>query len=238
MRLTARFECKKENGMRNRKRVVLAFCMAVFLGIYAAGCSGEKAPVEQAEDRQGAGDVQAPENLQASGDLQTAGDAQPSENPLGELKSFEAVTLDGGTFTQEDLAQKDVTIINFWSVTCGPCVAEMPDIAEFAQDLPENVQVITVCLDGSRNRETAENILQDAGYEGVTLIAGDGDLLKVANEIIYTPTTIAADKDGNIVGDAIVGRQKNLAEAYTEAADAVLKSMGKEAIGNAGSGEP
>ena len=38
------------------------------------------------------------------------------------LQSFEAETLDGGSFTQEDLSERDVTIFNFWALTCGPCI--------------------------------------------------------------------------------------------------------------------
>lgn len=64
-----------------------------------------------------------------------------SERRLG---SFQAVTLDGGTFTQADIAGKDVTIINFWGTFCAPCIAEMPDLAAFAKALPDNVQLITV----------------------------------------------------------------------------------------------
>lgn len=40
-----------------------------------------------------------------------------SERRLG---SFQAVTLDGGTFTQADIAGKDVTIINFWGPSAPP----------------------------------------------------------------------------------------------------------------------
>ena len=36
---------------------------------------------------------------------------------------------------------KDVTVINFWALSCGPCIVEMPDLAEFAGALPDNVQL-------------------------------------------------------------------------------------------------
>ena len=61
--------------------------------------------------------------------------------------SFTADTLDGGTFTQDDIAAKDATVINFWALSCPPCIAELPDLAAYAKTLPENVQFITVCLD-------------------------------------------------------------------------------------------
>ncbi len=146
------------------------------------------------------------------------------------LYSFSAETLDGSVFTQEDLSGRDLTVINFWSVTCGPCIAEMPDLAEFADRLPSNIQVLTVCLDGSRSPEEAQAILDESGFHGNTLIAGDGDFLKVCGEILYTPTTIFADQDGNLVGSTIIGGQKDLAQAYTDAVNNALKSMGKAEI--------
>lgn len=38
----------------------------------------------------------------------------------GGLPAFTANTLEGGTFTQDDIAAKDVTIVNFWGTFCGP----------------------------------------------------------------------------------------------------------------------
>ena len=64
------------------------------------------------------------------------------------LTSFIADTLEGGTFTQDDLAAKDLTVMYVWSTTCGYCVDEMPELAEFAATLPDNVQLITYCADG------------------------------------------------------------------------------------------
>lgn len=149
---------------------------------------------------------------------------------LGSLKSFSADTLDGGTFTQEDIAAKDITVLNFWSLTCGPCIEEMPDLADFAEVLPDNVQVITVCLDGAADTEAAKSILSEAGYDGITLLYGDGDFKGVCDSIQYTPTTVLADNEGNLVGDVIIGSQGNLSETYLAAINTALKSCGKEEI--------
>ena len=40
---------------------------------------------------------------------------------LPNLNSFTARTLDGGSFTADDFSGADVTVINIWSTTCGPC---------------------------------------------------------------------------------------------------------------------
>lgn len=166
---------------------------------------------------------------------------QEEQVSSADLGQFTADTLDGGSFTQEDIFAKDVTIINFWSTTCGPCIAEMPDLAAYEESLPDNIQLITVCLDGSRKKEKAEQILQEAGFEGITLVGGDGDFLNVVGGVRYTPTTIFVDSDGNIatielepvehiMGNAMIGSPSDLAAGYTVAVNQVLKAGGKAEI--------
>ncbi|RKJ40927.1 TlpA family protein disulfide reductase [Acutalibacter sp. 1XD8-33] len=149
------------------------------------------------------------------------------------LNSFSTNTLDGGTFTQEDIKAKDVTVINFWGTFCGPCRAEMPDLAAYAKALPENVQLVTVCVDSIGNTESAKEILQEAGFEGVTLLVektSSEDFLALCASVQAVPTTIFMDRKGNIMGDALIGRQKDLAESFTKGVNAVLKSSGKAEI--------
>lgn len=149
---------------------------------------------------------------------------------LGSMKSFTAQALDGGSFTQEDIAAKDITVINFWSLMCGPCIEEMPDLAAFSKALPDNVQMVTVCLDGTGDEESARSILSGAGYEGITLLSGDGDFKGVCDNIQYTPTTVLVDDEGNLVGDTIIGGQEDLSGTFLKAVNAALKDNRKEEI--------
>lgn len=117
------------------------------------------------------------------------GEQEPDRTQFSDLKAFTAKTLDGGTFTQEDIAAKDVTVINFWSLLCGYCVDELPDIVKYSETLPDNVQVITVCLglDGETDVEAAKSTLKDAGFTGVTLTEGDGDFAAVCGKCSILP---------------------------------------------------
>ena len=146
------------------------------------------------------------------------------------LASFTAQTMDGGAYTQDDIQNKDVTIINFWGTTCGPCIAEMPDLAEYEKTLPDNVALVTVCLDWSRKGDVAAEIMEEAGYEGITLFGGDGDYGKICSVVRWMPTTIFVDSEGNQVGEAIIGGQTELAAVYTERVNQVLKEAGKAEI--------
>lgn len=208
---------KRQMAMRNKigKKWVLLIAMVLAIGALASGCSA------------GSGSSDSEGNTQ---------EGSGSDGMAGQiiLKDFEAETLEGGVFTQTDLAAKDVTIFNFWSVLCGPCIEEMPDIAVFEKSLPDNVGLVTVCLDGSTSAETAKQILSEAGYEGVTLLNGSGDFQKCSDAVQYTPTTIVVDKEGNMIGKAIIGGQEDLDKAFTEAVNAALKSMGKAEMSRAG----
>lgn len=163
-----------------------------------------------------------------------ASDPAPSED--APLSSFSADTLDGGSFTQDGIKSKDVTVINFWGTFCPPCIAEMPDLASYAKALPDNVQLITVCLDAvdAESMEKARAILDAAGYEGVTLLPGDDpDFLSLCQSIQAVPTTIFVDSSGKIADNPIVGGQVDLEELtknYTGKVNEVLTASGKAEI--------
>lgn len=208
--------------MIKKKSIALLSGAMLFFSVLAAGCSGQK----EANVNQDAGQEESSREAESK--------ESDNSDESGKLRSFEAKTLDGQKFTGEDIAKRDVTLINFWSVYCGPCIDEMPEIAELEKSLPDNVQIITVCLDGEAEPDFAEQIVKKAGYEGITLIGGDGDLKKINDGIRYTPTTIVVDKDGNIIGEEIIGGQENLEEEFTEVINQALSTMGKEAMSAGG----
>lgn len=200
---------------------ILAMTLSAILALgVLAGCGGGNTPEPPADTAQ-------PENTAQSEDA--ARDGQDAGTSLGTLASFTAGTLDGGTFTQDDIMAKDVTVINFWALSCGPCIVEMPDLAEFAGALPDNVQLVTVCLDGNGNEDTAREVLEKAGFDGVTLISGSGDLLDLSRSLMYTPTTVFVDGEG-MVADAVIGGQEDLSGTFLAAVNAVLEGSGKAEI--------
>ena len=141
-----------------------------------------------------------------------------------------AVSLDGKAFNEQDLAGADLTKINIWSTTCGPCLREMPELAELEKSLPDNVNLITFCFDASANPESVREVLSEAGFEGITLTEGDGDLESLLLSIQYVPTSVFVDSNGNQVGQAIIGAPNDPVEYYTQAINDALDSLGKDQI--------
>ena len=153
-----------------------------------------------------------------------------AENALPDLHAFTAQTLDGGTFSEKDLAAKDLTVINIWQTTCPPCIEEMPELASLAASLPDNVSLITWCLDGLDEKETVDEIMKESGFANPTIISGDGDLTELYRALMYTPTTVALDADGNMVGEPLIGSPKDAKEAYKDYINQALSAIGKEPV--------
>ena len=109
--------------MKNRKRFTLLLCAALVANMLITGCSRQQSS--------------SPADAKPSEKPSESNGAVSAELPTvqGGLQSFSATALDGSSFTQDDIAAKDITMINFWSLTCRPCIAEMPDLAAFAKGL-------------------------------------------------------------------------------------------------------
>lgn len=206
--------------MRRASAPAVAACAALMLAacLGLAGCAG--GPSGTATSSGGAALSEAADQSREAEDLETH----------GSLGMFEATALDGGTYTQADLAKTDVTVFNFWSTTCGPCVSEMDDLAALAVRLPDRVQVVNVCLDGSYNADRAREILDAAGFDGVTLVGGTNGFLDLCRGIQYTPTRVLVTGGGTVVGDALVGALPSLETTLVDAVNGVLAWSGDEQV--------
>lgn len=69
----------------------------------------------------------------ASDDQGAAGTAT---QPTIGMTDFTTTTMDGGTFTNEDLADYKLTMVNIWSTTCHFCVEEMPGLSFCTRTCP------------------------------------------------------------------------------------------------------
>ena len=159
-----------------------------------------------------------------------AAEEEINGNSFADLNNFTAQTADGGEFSEKDFAGNEITMINIWSTTCPPCIDEMPELAELQRNLPDNVQLITWCLDGAYATEEMQNILEETGFDGVTLTAGDGDLMVLYRQLQYTPTTVFLDEEGNMVGEAMIGSPQDAQQAYLAAINDALTQIGKPVI--------
>ena len=79
--------------------------------------------------------------------------------------NFALKDMQGNTVTLDSLRGK-VVVLNFWTKTCGPCLEEMPELAELTKivrDRPD-VAVVAVSVDDSAAdiQPTLQTVLRDA----------------------------------------------------------------------------
>ena len=146
------------------------------------------------------------------------------------LSSFLAKTLDGGSFSPDDLKAKDITIVNVWATWCGPCLNELPDLAAFSRMLPDNIGFITMCADGTDDRNNTRSILEKAGYEGETIVSGTGDIGNLLASCMYVPTTVFVDGSGSVLNSLVGSPYENLAGYYLGYLNDALSAAGCDPV--------
>ena len=150
--------------------------------------------------------------------------------------SFEGKDLDGNEVKSDELFSANaVTVVNFWFTTCSPCVGELGELDALNKELADKggalIGVNAFTLDGDETAiADAKDVLAKKGatYQNVYFGSG-GEAGKFVENIFAFPTTYVVDRNGNIVGDPIVGAvtEEKQAEALQKLIDqAIANSEG------------
>lgn len=138
------------------------------------------------------------------------------------MPAFSTKDLDGNIVNNSIFEGKKLTVVNVWGTFCSPCIREMPELAAWAKEMPEDVQLIGLVIDiaGEEDLERialAKEIVEKAEISFTNLTASD-DLNGILRNIVGVPTTFFVNGDGYIVGESIVGANvpayKNFVEDY------------------------
>lgn len=158
-------------------------------------------------------------------------DTQSDTTQTGVLSSFSTTDLDGNAVDQSMLADYDLTMVNVWATFCSPCINEMPDLGELAQEYQDKgVQIIGLVSDvlntdgtiSDTQVETAREIVSETGANYTHLLPSK-DLFGVLAQISAVPTTFFVDSEGAQVGSAIVSAQSK--EQWVQTIDEMLAEV-------------
>ena len=156
---------------------------------------------------------------------------QPDDGRMQKFPAFEGKDLDGNPVKSDELFSANaVTVVNFWFTTCNPCVGELSELDALNKELAKKggalIGVNTFTLDGDEAAiSEAKDVLAKKGvtYQNV-YFASDGEAGKFTTNIFAYPTTYVVDRNGNIVGEPIVGAitEKKQAETLQKLIDQAL----------------
>ena len=150
---------------------------------------------------------------------------------LMKFPAFDGKDLDGNDVKSGTLfSGNTVTVVNFWFTTCSPCVGELADLEALNKQLAGKggavVGINSFTLDGDKTAiSEAKDILTKKGvsYKNIWFDS-KSEAGKFASGLYSYPTTYVVDKNGNIVGEPIVGAitSKSQSEALQKLIDQAI----------------
>ena len=142
-------------------------------------------------------------------------DMSMEDDSSEKFPAFEGLDLDGNPVTSELFKENSVTVVNFWFSSCAPCIAELSELNALNEELKlKGGAVIGINADTIGGDESmimeAKSILEKKGatYQNIYFPA-DSEAGKLTYSITAFPTTVVVDRNGNIVGEAILGGINN-----------------------------
>lgn len=165
----------------------------------------EKLEAKIAELKKKAGVEEGPEDNNSQSQ-ETTGLAVKDKFPEFKGKDLEGKDVDNSLFKKNA-----VTVINFWFSTCSPCVGELDELNALNKELKakggEVIGVNSFTLDNNAEAiAEAKKILKAKGAEYRNInFPSNSEAGKFVKNLMSYPTTIVVNRDGNIVGDPIMG---------------------------------
>ncbi len=133
--------------------------------------------------------------------------------------SAESVDIDGNAVDGTVFSGHRLTVVNIWGTFCGPCINEMPGLAELSEEYADKdvvfigIPVDVVGRDYSVSPDmvdTARKILAQTGVKYLQVLPSESLGKCHLDTVMYIPETIFLDSEGRQIGESYIGsRQKS-----------------------------
>ncbi len=127
--------------------------------------------------------------------------------------------LDGTEFSLASYREKNVVMIDFWATWCGPCVEEMPVLAEVADEYSDQ-GVVFCALNQDEDIETIQKFLDEKELDIMVGLDSAG-AMGAAYGVQGIPTLVLIDKSG-IVQSVHVGYRPDIKDVLQRELDTLL----------------
>ena len=121
----------------------------------------------------------------------------------------------GDEYDLAALSDYSLTMVNIWATWCSPCLRELPDLGELADEYAERgVQLVGIVYDTLDARTgladdammtLARTISAETGADYPMQVPSDILVPDVLGALTAFPTTCFLDSEGNLVGDIVIG---------------------------------
>lgn len=197
--------------MKKRMKKISIFCLTGMLALGLWACSSSK---DGSADSSTSETAKIKDSSEEGSKTEKNTGNSSEEQEIGEngfpvnMPQFTTKDMDGNKVTNDIFAEYDLTVVNFWATYCNPCIDELPELAEWKKELPDNVNLIGLLVDvdekGSEQYKLAEKIISQTGADYQHLIATE-EFDDIISNLVGVPTTFFVDTTGKIIGEPFAG---------------------------------
>ena len=189
---------------------IIAILSILAMTAAMASCSGK--PGGSTADNADAQDAPLTDSLPGS-----AENDETAAPAAGGQLDFSTADIDGNAFTDDDLKDAKVVMVNFWEPWCGPCVGEIGDLARLYEEYKEQGFLIVGVYSTDGMDDDVRTVIEKNGVT-YPIIRSGGNMSEFMTA--YVPTTVFADGSGRIIssepeiGAHSYDEWKNIIENY------------------------
>ena len=139
-----------------------------------------------------------------------------TEDPNVYVLTFQATTVDGIEMTSDVFSDSKLTMINVWATYCNPCLSEMPDLGEIANEYdPSTFQMIGIISDVAENDtiatiDTAKALIEETKADYPHLLLNQSLYRNLVGGISGVPTTFFFNQESELLGYLVGAQSKDV----------------------------
>lgn len=189
------------------KKCILSCILSV---VFLCGCAGADAgKTEEGSARQ-----------------ETESTSDSEKNSSSAVTEFEGKDMEGNAVTSEIFSESRLTMINVWATYCSPCLNEMPELGELAQEYDqEDFQIIGIVSNvpegaDEEKLELVEVLIEQTSAQYPHLLLNQSLNDGLLADVSAVPTTFFVDQEGMLLDTVVGARGKS---DWKEMIDGLLK---------------
>jgi len=183
------------------KKKILALILLAALGL--AGCGGSK-PNPKSDNI--TSDITTDKQSTTVENVEDTANTEDTSETEKYYLTFSATTTEGGTWNSDNFANSKLTMINIWGTYCNPCLSEMPDLGEIANEYDKaDFQLIGIICDvmeddSEDNLSNARQLIEETKADYPHLLLNEELYVNLVGAVSAVPTTFFVGQDGAVMG--------------------------------------
>ncbi len=173
-----------------------------------------------------AGGTDAGESEEGVAQKDTESVSDQEEKDSSAVPDFKGNDMEGNAVTSEIFSESRLTMINVWATYCSPCLNEMPELGELAQEYDkEDFQLIGIVSNvpegaDEEKLELVEVLIEQTEADYPHLLLNESLNDGLLSGVSAVPTTFFVGQDGKILDTVVGARDK---AAWKEIIDGILE---------------